>query len=69
MPTPPDSKRCPECKSTNLAFRGARDHRPKGTPAGEPVARTVHVACRRCGASWDVLRRLNPPTNSPQETG
>ncbi|VTR93773.1 unnamed protein product [Gemmata massiliana] len=58
---PDDSKRCPECKSTNLQFVGSRDHRgPRRADGSEApvVARTIQVRCRRCKASWGVLRRV-----------
>ena len=55
---PDDSKRCPECKSTNLEYLGTRERRAPGSgPDGAVVAKTINVRCRRCGASWDILRR------------
>jgi hypothetical protein len=55
-----DSKRCPECKSANLELVGTRDRRAPGSGSDGPVvAKTINVRCRRCGASWDILRRVS----------
>jgi len=52
---PDDAKRCPECKSTNIRLESTREHR---TPDGDRVvANTLWIRCRRCRASWSILRR------------
>lgn len=57
-----DSKRCPECKSSNIYLESTREIRAKETPEGasEPpvVAKTLNIRCRRCGASWSILRKV-----------
>lgn len=57
-----DSKRCPECRSTNLRLVSTRDHRAPNRGDGmEPpvVARTLVVQCGRCKAQWSLLRRVS----------
>ncbi len=57
-----DSKRCPECRSTNIYLEGTREHRAKQVPpaaAEAPVvAKTLSIRCRRCNASWAILRKV-----------
>ncbi len=59
---PDDTKRCPECRSTNIALEGTREIRAKREKrsAAEPpvVARQLSVRCRRCKADWTILRRV-----------
>ena len=57
-----DSKRCPECKSSNIYLESTREIRAKETPAGAAgppvVAKNLHIRCRRCGADWSILRKV-----------
>jgi hypothetical protein len=59
---PDDAKRWPECKSTNISLESTRDvraKRKKGETAAPPVvAKTLWIRCRRCQASWSILRRV-----------
>lgn len=58
-----DSKRCPECNSTNIYLEGTREHRakqvPRDTAAAPVVAKTLNIRCRRCGNSWSILRKVS----------
>ena len=57
---PDDSKRCPECRSTNIYLESTREHRAPRTGNEEPrvVAKTLNIRCRRCKADWSILRRV-----------
>ena len=58
---PNDAKRCPECKSSNIRLESTREIRAKQpNPDGTApvVAKTLWIRCRRCGASWSILRRV-----------
>jgi hypothetical protein len=56
-----DDKRCPECKSRNIDLESTTEIRAKPTDGGAAppaiVAKTLWVRCRRCRASWSILRR------------
>ena len=58
---PNDAKRCPECKSTSIRLESTREIRAKqpGPDGTAPVvAKTLWIRCRRCKASWSILRRV-----------
>lgn len=54
----PDTKRCPDCRCTNLESESTREHRAPKTGNAEPpvVATTLHIRCRCCRNSWTVLK-------------
>jgi hypothetical protein len=55
-----DAKRCPECRSTDIYLENTREIRAKRKGANETspvVAKTLWIRCRRCKASWSILRR------------
>ena len=55
-----DTKRCPECRSTNIYLESTREHDAPRQGNAEPrvVAKTLYIRCRRCKASWSILRRV-----------
>jgi hypothetical protein len=56
---PDDSKHCPECKSSRLELVNTREGRAPGSGLDGPVlAKALHIRCRRCSASWEIVRRV-----------
>jgi hypothetical protein len=55
-----DTRRCPECRSTNIYLESTREHHAPRQGEAEPpvVAKTLNIRCRRCKASWSILRHV-----------